>query len=146
MLVKEQLKTRKKNVITITPEAGIIEAMDVLISNEISCLPVSGKSGELVGIVSDKDIFKAIFEHQDGFSGIKVRELMATNLIIGVPDDEIDYIAGLMTKNYIRHVPIMDQQKLVGLISSGDVVKCQQKRMEIENRYLKMYMEGTHLG
>ncbi len=146
MLVKEQLKARKKDVITITPETGIIEAMDILISNKIGCLPVLGESGELIGIVSDKDIFKAIYEHQDGFSDIIARQLMSTNLIIGVPDDEIDYIAGLMTKNYIRHVPIMDQQKLVGLISTGDVVKVQQKHMEIENRYLKMYMEGTHLG
>ncbi len=146
MLVKEQLKTRNRDVITIDTETGIVEAMDVLIRNEISCLPVLAKADELVGIVTDKDIFKAIYEHQDGFSSIKVRELMATNLIIGVPDDDMDYVAGLMTKNDIRHVPIMDQQKLVGLISSSDIVKSHRKRIEIENRYLKMYMEGTHHG
>ncbi|MFQ6007315.1 MAG: CBS domain-containing protein [Candidatus Zixiibacteriota bacterium] len=51
-----------------------------------------------------------------------------------------------MTKNKIRHVPILEQGKLVGLISLGDIVMAQIKRMEIENRYLKLYMEGNYPG
>ena len=69
---------------------------------------------------------------------------MTTDVIVGVPDDEVDYIGGVMDKNGIRHVPILDEGRLVGIITISDIAKAQIKRMEIENRYLKMYMEGNY--
>ncbi|MEW5994934.1 MAG: CBS domain-containing protein, partial [Candidatus Zixiibacteriota bacterium] len=99
---------------------------------------------QIVGIVSDTDIFKAIFKNQDHFQSITVGNLMTTDVIVGLPDDEIDYIGSVMDKNGIRHVPILDEGKLVGIITISDIAKAQIKRMEIENRYLKMYMEGSH--
>jgi CBS domain-containing protein len=107
---------------------------------------VLGYSGQLVGIISDRDIFKSIYENQDNFRSLTVGNLMTTDVIVGVPEDEIDYIGGVMTNNRVRHVPILEEGKLVGLISVGDVVKAQIKRMEIENRYLKLYMEGNYPG
>jgi CBS domain-containing protein len=146
MKVQDVLKTKQQKLITAEPSTNIITAMELLLKNRISCLPVVDNSGHLVGIISDKDIFRAIYEHQHDFQGFTVGDLMTTDVLVGVPDDEIDYIGGVMTENNVRHIPILDKDKLVGLISVGDVVKVQIKRMEIENRYLKLYMEGNYPG
>jgi CBS domain-containing protein len=71
---------------------------------------------------------------------------MTTDLLVGLAEDEIDYIGGVMTENKVRHIPIVEKDQLVGLISLGDVVKAEIKRMQIENRYLKLYMEGNYPG
>lgn len=146
MKVKEILQNKPGKLVTVAPEANIIVAMQLLIDNRIGCLPVISESGRLVGIVSDKDIFKAVYNHQDGFAGLSVGEIMSTNLIVGIPEDGIEYIAGIMTKNRIRHIPIMEGDQLAGLVSIGDVVKCQMSSIEIENRYLKIYIEGNYPG
>ena len=146
MFVKEMLKSTPKDIITVDPSTDLWTAMETLISNKIGCLPVLDSSGTLVGILDDKDIFRAVYENQDSCEQFTAGELMTSNLIIGMPDDDLNYIAGLMAKNNIRYVPIMDDKKMGGLISPGDVVKAQMTHLDIENRYLKMYMEGTHLG
>lgn len=102
------------------------------------------ENDKLIGIISDKDIFAAVYENQDTFTTLKVSDLMSSDLIVGIEDDDINYIAGIMTKNRIRHIPIMEKDKLLGLISIGDIVKAQMEDMEIENRYLKLYIDGTY--
>jgi CBS domain-containing protein len=146
MLVKDLLKSKKRDVITATPSMTITRAMDLLITNQISCLPVIGDVGELAGIVSDRDIFRAVHKDGRGFSKLCVGDLMTTQLMVGVPDDDIKYIGGVMTQNRIRHVPIVENDNLVGLISVGDVVKAQMDTIEVENRYLKTYITGRDQG
>lgn len=146
MLVRDMLKASPREIITVDPKTGVRAAMEMLISNKIGCLPVLDTGGELVGILDDQDIFRAVYENQEQFEKFTAGDLMTSDLIIGMPGDDMNYIAGLMAKNDIRYIPIMDNQKMIGLISPGDVVKAQMTHIEIENRYLKMYMDGTHLG
>ncbi len=142
MLVRDLLDAKESRpIIVATPETTAHEAMTLLIDNQISCLPVM-KGDDLVGIVSDKDIFKLIFEHRSDFAEIPVKDFMTTKLIVGVTDDEIDYIAGVMSENWIRHIPIMDGKKLIGLVSQTDIVRRQMKHMKVENRYLRIYIDG----
>lgn len=146
MLVKDLLRHKKKAVVTATPSTAISMAMDLLISNQISCLPVIGDSGQLEGIVSDRDIFRAVHKDHRSFTKLTIGELMTTKVMIGVPNDDIQYIASVMTQNRIRHVPIVEDQNLVGLISVGDVVKAHIDEVEVENRYLKTYITGSYQG
>jgi len=146
MFVRDLLKSSPKEIVTCRPATDVLTAMEMLISNKIGCLPVMDDDGKLVGIVDDQDIFRAVFENQSDFEKFTAGDLMTSDLIIGMPDDDLNYIAGLMAKNDIRYVPIMEDKKMIGLVSPGDVVKAQKTHMEIENRYLKMYMEGTHHG
>lgn len=146
MQVKEILKNKDIEIITTTPSNDILTAMELLISKKISCLPVIDNDYCLIGIISDKDIFKAIHKNRNTFAKLTVNELMSTELIVGLEDDKVDYISGLMTNNRIRHIPIVENDKLVGLVSIGDVVKAKQEHMEIENRYLKQYIDGSYPG
>ncbi|UCE23564.1 MAG: CBS domain-containing protein [Candidatus Zixiibacteriota bacterium] len=144
MLVKNLLESKPKQVVSAIPGTSIDEAMDLLIKNNIGCLPVLDTSGELIGIISDKDIFKRIHESKGDYHSLKVSDVMTTNLIVGLPDDDIGYIAGIMKKNWIRHVPIVEEGTVIGLVSLRDILKTTSKTTDIENRYLKMYMDGLH--
>ncbi len=68
---------------------------------------------------------------------------MTKQLIIAVPDDELDYVMGIMTKNRIRHLPIIEGEQLVGIISIGDVVNAHVEETEFENRMLRDYIHGV---
>ncbi|MFQ5500269.1 MAG: CBS domain-containing protein, partial [Candidatus Zixiibacteriota bacterium] len=107
MKAKDILQVKQREPITVSPKTSLKEAMKLLITNRISCLPVLSDDSQLVGIISDKDIFKAIYENPDGFSAMPVSDNMSTNLIVGLADDELNYIAGLMTNNRIRPIPIV---------------------------------------
>ena len=146
MLVKDLLKSKKRDVVTVAGDAPISRAMDLLIAHKISCLPVIRVTGELEGIVSDRDIFRAIHKNPRSFKILTVRNIMTSEVMIGVPDDDIQYIGGVMTQNRIRHVPIVEDDNLVGLISLGDVVKAHIDEVEVENRYLKTYIAGSYQG
>ncbi len=146
MLVKSRLEKEKRDVISVGPEASVLDMMETMINKKIGCLPVIDSKGELKGIVDDKDIFRAVHKDSADFEKLKAKDLMATDLLIGLPTDDISYVAGLMSKNNIRYVPIMDGKKIIGLMSQGDVMEAQRRHIEIENRYLQMYMDGTHLG
>ena len=144
MRVKTLLKRNQRDLVTALPSTTVDEAMDMLINNNIGCLPVLGHSGKLAGMISDKDIFRKVHETKGNYHDLKVGDLMSTDLIIGVPDDDLAYIASVMDKNWIRHVPIVDGEEMVGLVSQRDIIKTRSSRHERENRYLKMYMDGLH--
>ena len=144
MLVKNLLESKPKEIVSAAPDTSVEDAMDVLIQKNIGCLPVLDDTGELVGIVSDKDIFRKIHETRGEYHALKVADVMSTNLIVGLPEDDITYIAGIMRKNWIRHVPIVKEGEVIGLVSLRDILKTTSKTTDIENRYLKMYMDGLH--
>ena len=144
MLVKDLIGANPKKLITVNESTEIIEAMRLLIENHISSLLITDSDNTLKGIISDKDIFSVCYEKQCDFTEMTVTDIMTSNIIVGVETDELTYIAGLMTNNRIRHVPVVKADKLIGLISIGDVVKAQMSDMEVENRYLKQYIDGSY--
>ncbi len=141
MFVRTLLETKDQKLITTTPDASLEKAMDLLIDNGIGCLPVLNGVGKLVGIISDKDIFKKIHETRGDYRKCNVEEVMTAELIVGLPEDDINYIAGVMDKNWIRHVPIVDGEKVIGIVSLRDINKATAENVKIENRYLNLYME-----
>lgn len=146
MTVKDVLKNKNRNLVTVLPTLNVVEAMGMLIEHRIGCLLIVNETGRLLGILSDMDLFHAVYKSQDKWQISTAGDLMTKNLIVGVIDDDIDYIAGLMTKNRVRHIPIVDKDKLIGLVSIGDIVKNQIQDIEVENRYLKAYIDGSYPG
>ena len=144
MLVKDVLICKQRELITAQPATTIKQAMQLLIDNKISSLPVVDENQKLVGIISDKDIFKKIHETEADYRVFTVGQMMTTELIVGLAEDELSYIAGLMTNNRIRHIPIVEQDRIIGIISVGDIIKTQMEHIKIENRYLKQYLSGSY--
>ncbi|MCX6834888.1 MAG: CBS domain-containing protein [candidate division Zixibacteria bacterium] len=146
MKVRDFMRNNPRQVITARENTSIPATMSLLLHNRISCLPILDDQAELVGIISDKDIFRAAYEDPHGFVDLSVKQLMTTNLLVGLADDDLDYIAGVMTNNRIRHVPIVENKRLIGLLSVGDIVKSQLKNIQIENRYLWKYISDEYPG
>jgi CBS domain-containing protein len=141
MKIRDILRGKGTEVATISPEATIHEAMTILVSRRIGSLVVTDEKRKIVGIITERDILRECTARSERIKETLVREVMTTDLIIGVPDDEVSYVMGIMTQNRIRHLPVMADEHLEGLISIGDVVKAQLEETEFENRYLKDFIQ-----
>ncbi len=143
MTVKDILEKTKRPVITITGDKTIRDAMKVLIDNKIGSVVVIGDAGDPVGILTERDVFRLCYESTGDIMDMKISDHMTVNLLIGVPDDDIEYIASVITNKRVRHIPIIDEKKrLCGLISIGDIVKARMKQAEVHVRYLQEYITG----
>ena len=147
MKVKDILKVNGSKVYTINENSTLMAATAKMFSNKIGSLIVVNDKEEIVGIVAPNDILKAVHEGcVENCSLQRVNQVMTKNLLCASEEDTIDYIQAVMTENRIRHIPIMDKTELKGLVSIGDVVNAQIKIHEVENHYLKDYIEGKYPG
>jgi CBS domain-containing protein len=143
MKVKEILKNKGPEVFTISENKSLRDAIKILVNNNIGALIVLNDSASITGIVTERDILHESFRNPDSYMDSPIGEVMTRNLIIVEPDDEIEYVESIMTQNRIRHLPVVYNKVLVGLISIGDVVKTQLNEFRHELKYLKDYIEGN---
>lgn len=141
MKVRDLLQAKGSAVTTIHPQATLYDALAALVHHRIGSLVVIDDAGKVAGIITERDLLRECLTRGEQLKDLQVREVMTTHVIIGVPEDEVGYIMGIMTHNRIRHLPIMEGQRLEGLVSIGDVVKAQLEETEFENRYLKDYIQ-----
>jgi len=142
MKVRDVLKNKGPLTITIHPEKTLRSAMGLMIDNQVGALPVMCDDGGLVGIITERDLFRYCYHNKGLDASAVVADTMTQELIVGVTDDSLDYIARVMTKNRIRHVPIVEDERLVGIISIGDVIKARLEDVSVTNRYLLEYING----
>lgn len=143
MKIRDLLRAKGSLVVTINPDVPIQEAMRVLVNNGIGALVVV--DGRLRGIITERDLLRWGAEDIQRLATSRVRDLMTVELITASPEAEIAEVMDIMTEKRIRHLPIVDQGALCGIISIGDVVNALRERVEVENRYLHAYIEGTPL-
>jgi CBS domain-containing protein len=144
MTLGEILKVKGSKVWTIKENQPLREALGILVQQKIGALVVLDEKGGVVGIISERDIVRGAFEKGSKLEEAPVKELMTREVIIGSPDDEISYIMGVMTENRVRHIPVVAEGKLQGLVSIGDVVKSEIEGSKYEIHYLKEYIYGRN--
>jgi len=143
MKVKDILSGKKSGVITVAPHMTLREALRTMIESKVGSLVVIDDSKNPVGIITERDILRFIDRTLE-WSEALIGDIMTKKLIIGLVDDEIEVIMEFMTNNFFRHVPILENKQLVGIISIGDIIKNQLKDIKIENRYLSDYIAGKY--
>ncbi len=131
MNVARLLATKGKNVVTLHPEKTIKEAIGLLSKHNIGALVIVDETNKPVGIVSERDIVRELARDETIFPR-SVETVMTKNLITGVPQDDLKSVANTMTEKRIRHLPVMDQGQLIGIVSIGDVVKAQRDQYQGE--------------
>jgi len=136
------LEKKGFQVFSISQNASIEEAIDTLVKNNIGVLLIFDESNNLTGILSERDIIRLINKNKVDFLSKTVSEIMTTNILLANIDDDINYIENIMTTNRIRHIPIYDKNKLVGLISIGDIIKAKLSEQQVQNKYLMDYISG----
>lgn len=146
MKVKDILAVKGSRVITVEKSTSVLDAMSIFSANRVGSLLVVDNDVNILGIIGARDVLMAVKNHLEEIKTLTVEKIMTTNLIVGTPDDKLDYILSVMTENRIRHIPIFEGKELKGLVSIGDVVKAQLKETKVENKYLKDYIADKYPG
>ncbi|OQX86707.1 hypothetical protein B6D60_05625 [candidate division KSB1 bacterium 4484_87] len=144
MKVKDILKDKGSFVITVNQDKTVYEALEAFASHKVGSLLVVDNDDNPVGIIGPRDVLTETLRVVEGIKASKVKDVMTREIIVASPDDDVEEAEKTMTKNRIRHLPIVENGKIAGIISIGDLVKAQLKDLHVENRYLKDYVAGKY--
>ncbi len=145
MTLADILQAKGSTVFTIGPDAVLDQVVSRLIDHNVGSLLVCTRDVEqgerLIGIITERDILHACSSRSGhNLATTKVKEVMTSDLATGSPSDAVEAVMGLMTQRRIRHLPVLANGRLVGLVSMGDIVKAQHNLLAVENRFMKDYI------
>jgi CBS domain-containing protein len=140
MIVSQILKSKGSQVHTISRTTSIMEVSCLLASKRIGATVIIDQNGLVEGIISERDIVRGLANYGAKVLDMPVEDLMTRNVITRGAESQIDELRWEMTNSRIRHLPILDNGKLVGLISIGDVVKNRVEELQAEGDMLRDYI------
>lgn len=140
MRTSEVLRTKGQDVVTITGETEVRQLLALLAQHGIGAVVVSQDGSTVDGIVSERDVVRAIAERGDGVLGEPVSAICSTEVSTVTPETQIEDLMRLMTDQRIRHVPVLVDDRLHGIVSIGDVVKYRITELESERASLTEYI------
>jgi CBS domain-containing protein len=142
MKIRDVLQRKGAGVVTVEPDRTVLEAMQTLVEHNIGAVVVT-RGGKPVGILSERDVLRLGAADLPSLATTLVADAMTKDVVVGVADDPVEYAAGIMTANRVRHLPILEGERLAGVVSIGDVVNAMKREKEVENRYLRDYIQGS---
>jgi CBS domain-containing protein len=142
MNVRQILSSKGSDVATVAPDTSLADASAALRDRGVGALVVTPDGDEMVGIISERDVVRALASHGAGTLGRTVASAMTDEVITCDPTDSVEELMAMMTERRVRHVPVCDEGSLAGIISIGDVVKARLGQLEQENNQLYDYIQG----
>ncbi|MET0318275.1 MAG: CBS domain-containing protein [Rhodococcus fascians] len=139
MRIADVLRNKGAGVLTVAPQTLVSDLLAGLVTRNVGAMVVLGPDG-LVGIVSERDVVRMLHEHGAAALGRPVAEIMTSNVITCTPEDSVDSLSGLMTTHRVRHVPVVENGRLAGIVSIGDVVKTRMEALQAEREQLEAYI------
>lgn len=134
----EILEEKGGHVLEIDADATVLEAVQQMVAKDVGSLLVT-EAGDVTGIVTERDYLRRV-TLEGRTEDAPVREIMSSPLIVATPETTIDECMALMTDRRIRHVPVVDEGKVVGLVSIGDLVKFKSKLQTFQIQFLNEYI------
>ena len=145
MQVQDILAVKGTRVFTVFPEVTLADLVRQMVEHNIGAMLVCQRDVDLgermVGIVSERDMLRYVATGECDLKHMTVGEIMTTGLITARPADSAADVMGMMTTHRIRHVPIMNGERLVGLVSIGDLLKAQHDHLVAENEFMREYIQ-----
>ena len=140
MFVSDILKHKGSSVVSLTSERPVAEALALMAQHRIGAVLVLDANGGIAGILSERDLVRAMHKHGRAVFDKRVTDLMTTPVVTCSPKDPVGAIEGMMTAQRFRHVPVVDEGRLIGIVSIGDVVKNRIEEAEAEVDALRRYI------
>lgn len=141
MLIRDVLAHKGSAVVTVGPANTVLEAARVLVENGTgSAVVVEG--GSVVGLFTERDVLRLTAADPARMVAMRVSECMNAELEICTLSESVNHAMAVMTRRRIRHLPIMDEGRLVGLVSIGDLVRANLTELMDENEWLRDYVQG----
>jgi len=141
MHVRDILSDKGQVVHSCTPDDTLADVSQLMVGHNIGSLIVM-QDDDMVGIITERDILRACAANRGPLEFLKVADRMTRCPVVASPNDEVADIMCIMTERRIRHVPVVERGRLVGLVSIGDTVKAQHDELCRENHYLKSYIQS----
>ena len=141
MTVKAILSAKGTEVLTIEPTTNVAAAAKLLAERKIGALVVTGADQRVVGIVSERDIVQELAAHGPAALDLALTEVMTRKVTTCSASDTISSVMERMTAGKFRHLPVLEQGRLAGIVSIGDVVKHRLQEMEREQSALRDYIQ-----
>ena len=141
MHVKNILSAKGGNVVSIEPTATLETAVRTLAENKIGAWLVLGPDRRVIGILSERDIVRVLAQHGASVLAQPLSQVMTRKVVTCSPSETIGVIMEQMTAGKFRHVPVIEQDQIVGIVSIGDVVKYRLQEMEHESAALRDYIQ-----
>jgi CBS domain-containing protein len=140
MRIADLLRKKGSAVATVTPETTVTTLLAGLAEHNVGAMVVVTPDGSIAGIVSERDVVRRLNERGPGLLEGTVSEIMTKLVASCGPDDSVDQLSVLMTERRIRHVPVLVDGRLAGIISIGDVVKNRMEQLEQSQEQLQAYI------
>ena len=140
MHVEQILAHKGSKIFTVRPDVSIADAADTLRENRIGAVLVCAEDGIVAGVLSERDIVRGLSAKGAACLGMLVQDLMTRDVVFCKPEDSINEVMALMTDRRIRHLPVMADNQLLGVISIGDVVKHRMREIEHEADAMRAYI------
>jgi CBS domain-containing protein len=140
--VSSVLKHKGHDVVSVSPQQTIKWVVKLLVQNRIGAVPVIDEQGQLVGIISERDIIRGMSEHADAVLTLEADQLMTREVKTCSPDDQLVDLMEVMTLQRIRHLPVIQNGALHGIVSIGDVVKQRLEEVQSEAEDLLRYIRS----
>lgn len=144
MKVQDILKGKGDNVKTIRPDAVVSMAVHALTTEGIGALVVSADGERLTGVISERDIVRGLARHGGRLLEMRVREAMSTSVPTCRPDDNLVAVMAQMTQTRNRHLPVVENGRIQGIVSIGDVIKNRLEELELEAAVLRSTWLAHH--
>lgn len=145
MKVGQLFAKKGYEIFSVGPAQPLTDAIDIMMRQRIGSLAVI-ENGRLVSIITERDVMRAVHSHLAGFTRVRVADFMAPMLVCCKADDSLDQAMDLMFNNEtgrrVRHLPVTEDERLVGIISIGDIVQALLTEVEFENRLLRNYIKN----
>jgi CBS domain-containing protein len=139
--VRQMLRTKPAEVWTIAPEASVYDALQMMADKDIGAVLVV-EGGRLVGVFSERDYARKVVLHGKSSRSTTVGELMTQVVFYVRPEQTIEECLALMTEKHIRHLPVLENERLIGIVTIGDVGKEIMSQQEFTIRNLETYITG----
>ena len=140
MFVSDILSQKGGLVFTVTPGTSVAQLAQQLSARRIGSVLVLDGEGSVAGIVSERDLVRALASHGAKAMELEARQVMTRDVVTCDPDDSIDQVMQTMTRGRFRHLPVVRHGELLGLVSIGDVVKARLEEAKYETEALKAYI------
>ncbi len=141
MLVKSILATKGGDVVSIEPTATLETAVHKLAEHRIGALLVLGPDNRVVGILSERDVVRVMAERGAGVLAEPLSQVMTRKVVTCTQADTVASLMELMTTGKFRHVPVVEQERVLGVVSIGDIVKYRLREIEEESTALRDYIQ-----
>ena len=142
MLIRDILKKKGSKTITTSKETKVVDIAHILSKEKIGAIVILEKE-KVIGILSERDIVRA-FTQKKSVRNTKAQEIMTKNVFTCSLEDNNEVLLTLMVTKHFRHLPVLDKNKLVGVVSIGDLVKDRTKRLKKEIDQLKTYVTKSY--